>query len=904
MRSLRALLSRMAALFNRSARDRELARELESNLALHTEENLRSGLAPRDARREALLKLGGATAASQIYRERAGLPALESVLSDIRFAFRSLRKNPGFTCVAILSLALGIGANAAIFQVLDAVRLRSLPVPNPHQLARIEIRGGNRGFGITSDNFALSYPLFEQVRDNQQEFSSVLAWSQYVFEIREGAQKYRAEGLLASGSFFDTPQLAPAAGRLFAAADDSAGCASPLVVLSYGEWQRSFGGALSAIGSRYHIGDFAFEIVGVAPKDFSGPEVGRRFDFALPLCATQLFAGGPKNSPLLKRDHFWLAVIGRLKPGASFEQASAQLLAISPGIFGATSPSGYSAAGLDEYRAFRLEAVPAANGISALREKYDASLWVLLGMTGLVLLITCANLTNLMLARASSCQREFSVKLALGASRLRLARQISCESVLLGAAGAAIGILIAQPVSRLLVASIAAESSSLQLDLHADWRILGFASAIALIACVLSGLLPALRSSRAHPGDALKSSGRGNTSSRGGFSYQRVLVAAQVCVSFALVAGALLFVRSFQKMISFDPGFQEEGILLCQFDFSCVPHIDRSAMIPFERQLVDDFRAVPGVQAAGFTTHIFLDGSSWSFATRVGASRASSKFTWIGPGFFDTMRIPVIAGRDISVEDSESSPSVAIVNQAFLRRFFPSGDAIGKTFRHDAEPNYPEAEYQIVGAVADSKYSSVRAAIPPEVFVPYTQNPSPSPSASIFVRSSASLTSLGRSITQDLTRLHPGLEIEPHIFQEQIRAGFIEERLLAAVSGAFGSLAILLACLGLYGVVSYMVARRHREIGIRMALGASKSTVRWMISRESLSLVAVGLAIGVPIALAGGRVVASRLFGIRPADPVTLVAAIALLLSVTAVAAVIPAARASRQDPNVALRDE
>ena len=904
MRSLRALLSRLAALFRKSARDSEFARELESNLALHTDERLRSGLTSREARREALLKLGGATAASQIYRERAGLPALESLLADVRFAFRSLRRNPGVTSVAILSLALGIGANSAIFQILDAVRLRSLPVPNPQRLARIQIRGGNRGFGITDDNLALSYPLFEQVRDNGQQFSRVLAWSQYTFEIRESAQKYRAEGLLASGSFFDTLQLVPAAGRLFNAADDSAGCASPPVVLSYGEWQRSFGGALSAIGGRYHVGDFAFEIIGVAPKNFSGPEVGRRFDFAVPLCVTQLFAGGPKNSPLLKRDHFWLAVLGRLKAGASFEEASAQLLAISPGVFDATIPSGYSTAGIDEYRAFRLEAVPAANGISALREKYDASLWVLLGMTGLVLLITCANLANLMLARASSCQREFSVKLALGASRMRLARQITCESLILGAAGAAIGILIAQPVSRVLVASIAAESSSLQLDLRADWRVLAFASAIALVACVLSGMLPAIRSSHADPGDALKSSGRGNTTSRASFSYQRVLVAAQVCVSFALVAGALLFVRSFQRLVTFNPGFQEEGILLCQFDFSGVPHIDRSARIPFEAQLVDNFRAVPGVQAAGLTTHIFLDGSSWSFATRVGASRASSKFTWISPGFFHTMRIPVVAGRDFSVEDSESSPNVAIVNQAFLRRFFPSGDAIGKTFRHDAEPNYPEAEYQIVGVVADSKYSSVRQTIPPEVFVPYSQNPSPSSSAAVFVRSSGPLASLGRAIAHNLTLLHPGLEIETHIFQEQIRTGFIEERLLAAVSGAFGALAILLACLGLYGVVTYMVARRQREIGIRIALGASKSTVRWMISRESLSLVAVGLAIGVPLALAGGRIVASRLFGIRPADPVTLFAAVALLVSVTAVAAIIPAARASRQDPNGSLHHE
>ena len=904
MKTLRSIFSRLSATVRKKSRDADFARELESHLALHADENLRNGIPPREARREALLKLGGVTSTSQGYRERAGLPGLESLLADLRFAFRTLRKDRAFTSVAILSLALGIGANAAIFQVLDAIRLRSLPVPNPQQLTRIQIRGGNRGFGITSDNFALSYPLFEQVRDHQQSFAGILAWSQYAFEVRQGSQRYRAEGLLASGSFFETLQLVPAAGRFFTAADDSAGCASPPVVLSYGEWQTAFGGALSAIGSRYHVGNFAFEIIGVAPKGFSGPEVGRKFDFAVPLCATQLFAGGPRNSPLLRRDHFWLAVIGRLNPGTSFQQASAQLLSISPGIFEATSPSGYGTAGLEEYRSFRLEAVPAANGISALREKYDAPLCVLLGMTGLILLITCANLANLLLARAHSRQREFSVKLALGASPLRLAQQISCESLLLGVAGAAFGMLIAQPVSRVLTHSFAAESSSLQLDLAPDWRVLCFTSAVALFACVLSSLLPAVRSSHADPGESLRSFGRGNTATRGRFSYQRLLVAAQVCVSFTLVAGALLFVRSFQKMVTFDPGFQEQGILLCQFDFSGVPHIDRSAIIPFERQLVDDFRAVPGVQAAGLSTHVFLDGSSWSFAARVGASRASSKFTWISPGFFDTLRISLLGGRDFTKEDSESSPGVAVVNQAFLRRFFPSGNAIGKTFRHDAEPDYPETEYQIVGVVADSKYSSVRENIPPEVFLPAAQNPSPSPSASIFVRSSAPLAPLGKAISRNVTQLHPGLEIETHDFQDQIRAGFNEERLLAEVSGAFGALAILLACLGLYGVVSYMVARRFREIGIRMALGASRSAVRWMISRESIALVAVGLAIGVPTALAAGRVVASRLFGIHPADPVTLLSAIALLLVVTAVAALVPAARASRQDPNVALRHE
>src|SRR5579859_2355258 len=446
----------------------------------------------------------------------------ESLVQDVRFAVRTLRKSWGFTLTAVLTLALGIGANTAIFQLLDAVRLRSLPVANPGALAGVQVKSGNRGFGITTtDNeTSLTYPLWEQIRLHQQVFSSVFAWADSgSASLGEGAQMRRAHGLWVSGETFAALGLHPLRGRFFTEQDDRPGCGAPGAVISYGLWQSEFGGQDSAIGSKLMVDGRSTEVIGVAPRSFFGLEVGKNFDFAAPFCSVETYF--PGLGTLARPDYFWMHVWGRLKPGVTLQQASFQLSSMSPGVIEATLPKGYGPTPLAIYRSFRLIAFPAGNGISSLRQSYDTSLLLLLTITGLVLLIACANLGNLMLVRAGAREREMAVRLALGASRWRLIRQLLSEGLLLAAGGAALGIALAQIFSRGLIRFLSGEGDGIRLDLSLDWRVLLFTGWIAAGTCLIFGLVPAFRSSGAKPGAALKSGSRGTTAGRESFSFPR-----------------------------------------------------------------------------------------------------------------------------------------------------------------------------------------------------------------------------------------------------------------------------------------------------------------------------------------------------------------------------------------------
>src|SRR5256885_14999850 len=437
--------------------------------------------------------------------------------------------------------------------------------PKPQELARIQIRNGNGGFFLSLDDYDVSYPLWEETRAHQQAFSGMFAWASQWLRLGEGAQARRASALVVSSEIFSTLQVQPVTGRLFRREDDQPGCAAPGVVLGYGFWQSNFGGQHTAIGSRMVVNDVSLEVIGVAPATFSGVEVGKRFDLAVPICALSVLHSGDRFFQRL--DYSWLIVMGRLKPGWTLAQASDYLSAISPGLFEATVPTGYAAASLERYKKFRLEAISARNGVSSLREQYEAPLWLLLGITGLVLLIACANLTNLMLARASARQREFAVRLALGASRGRLIRQLLSEGLVLAVAGATLGVALAAAFSRSLVRLISTEGNQMQLNLNVDWSVLAFVAAIAVLTCAIFGLAPALRSSRAEPGAALKAGSRGMAAGTERFSFQRMLVVSQIAVSLVLVVGALLFVRSFRNLMSVDPGFRERDILITFINF-------------------------------------------------------------------------------------------------------------------------------------------------------------------------------------------------------------------------------------------------------------------------------------------------------------------------------------------------
>jgi predicted permease len=888
---------RLRSLLRRGAVERELGRELRFHLDQEAEKNVRLGLTPETAQPAAVRRLGAMAQIQDECRDMRRTRYIEGFLRDLQYACRTLAKAPAFTLAAIATLTLGTGANTAIFQLLDAVRLRTLPVFEPERLAQIEIPGKG-GFGISHYSDNLSYALFEQIREHQQAFSDVFAWNSGYTDMRTGraAEARRASVLAVSGEFFATLGLSPAAGRLFRKDDDLRGCPAPTVVLSYGYWQSEFGGSQSAIGAHLVVQDHPLEIIGAAPAGFAGPETGPQFDLALPLCSFSVLHNGD-TAPFDRRDYSWLNLMGRLKPGWTIGRATEHLRAISPSLMQATAPSGYSRRSLERYLHFRLEAISGATGVSRLREEYDRSLWLLLGLTALVLLIACANLSNLMLARAGAREREFAVRLALGAGRGRLIRQTLTEGLLLSAVGAALGLALAAVLSRSIVRFLETGGNRLSLDLTLGWRMLAFSAGVTSLVCILLSLAPALRAARGQAAEAMKASGRGLTADRSRFGFQRLLVVVQVSISLMLVAGAFLFVSSFRRLATMDPGFRAEGVLEVNFELGRQSH-------EVLRQLLAEVQATPQVESAAATTSFIIGSGSWSLGIRNDPMSRESRFTWVSPGFFGTLGTPILAGRDFSASDSRSSPKVALVNEMFAQTFLPGMNPIGKTFRTAAEPNYPEAEYEIVGLVKNTRYFSLQSAEQPIAYGPIAQFPPDVVGDMIFIRSSSPLAAVEAAVRRRIAAWRPEAGTQFTAFKQKISDSLMRERLLAALAGFFGVLAALLASIGLYGVLAYQTVRRHGEIGIRLALGATGGQIMQMVLREAAALVLAGLVIGVVSSLALGQAAASLLFGISPRDPVQLGAAAAALAAAAAIGSVIPTRNASRLDPINALRDE
>jgi len=569
----------------------------------------------------------------------------------------------------------------------------------------------------------------------------------------------------------------------------------------------------------------------------------------------------------------------------------------------ATIPPGYAAASLALYRKFQLAAYPGGNGISGLRQIYDTSLQLLLGTTALVLLIACANLANLMLARASTREREMAVRLALGATRWQLIRQLLSESLLLAAAGAALGLVFARVFSKGLVKFLSTETDVVHLDLSIDWRVVLFTGATAILTCVLFGLAPAFRSSRVQPGDALKGGSRGTTPSRERFSFQRLLVVSQLAISVVLLVGALLFVRSFWNLIKVDPGFREEGILITYLDFRRL-NLPTERFTPFIRELLAQVHTIPQVESAATSTHIPLNGSSWNLGIRVGALEGPSKFTWVSPEYFKTMQMALLAGRHFTDGDTEKAPRVAIVNETFARRYLAGENPIGKIIRTNPEAEYTAAEYQIVGLIKDTKYGELREPTPPISFAPASQFPAVGPWAIMFVRFASRPPAVMAALRETFAHINPAISMEFHVFETEIANGLMRERLMAVLSGFFGGVAALLAMVGLYGVISYIIAMRRNEIGIRMALGASHQNVIGIILRQTFHLLAVGVTLGLLLSFALTRGAGSLLFGLQPNDPLSLIGAALFLVGVALIASYVPARRPSRLDPMIALRYE
>ena len=829
------------------------------------------------------------------------------MIKDFSFALRMLRKSPGFTAVAVLSLALGIGANTAIFQLLDVVRLKTLPVKAPQELAEVRIvdMDGARGSFSTRYN-AVTNPIWENLRGRQQGFSGIAAWGTATFNLAQGGETRPGKALWVSGDFFNVMGVQPMLGRLLAASDDQRGCSSPGVVISHAFWQKEYGGESNVLGRKITLANHPFEIIGVTPPSFFGLEVGRNFDLALPICADAIISGA-KHS-LDSGTTWWLMVTGRLKPGWSVQQASSNLLAISPELFQTTLPANYPPVSVDRYRAFKLEAVNVASGYSTLREDYERPLWLLFGIAGLVLIIACANLANLLLARASVREREMAVRQALGASRWRLIRQLLAESLSLAIVGAAIGALLAQYLSRFLVSFLNTSGNNVFLELGVDWRVLGFAAGTAALTSVLFGLTPALRATRIEPGAAMKASGRGLTAGRERFSLRRTLVVVQVALSLVLVAGALLFSRSLNRLQTVDTGFRQDGILVTQAGFTSLG-IAPDRRLSFKRQMLDGIRAIPGVDAAAETNILPLSGNGWGNDVWLDGTDTQRKlpvsFSQISPNYFQTFDVPLLAGRDFNDHDAVNAPKVAIVNETLARKLLDGVNPIGQRFRKEATPSSPEIVYEIVGLVKDTKYEDLRESFGPIAYLPNSQEPGETNTGvQILIHSNLPPAQLTASVKRVMAEINPAISMKFINFKLMIEESMVRDRLMATLSGFFGLLALLLASIGLYGILSYGVASRTKEIGIRMALGARSREVLSLILREALLLVLVGVLLGLPVVFGATRFASSLLFGLTPTDPLSLGVAALLLFAVAFVAGYLPARRATKVDPLVALRYE
>lgn len=685
----------------------ELDCELQYPLAEMVDDLISAGMSEREAVYEARRRLGNYSIQKERTRDMNVAAWLEATRADVVYGARQLKLNPGFAAIAILSLALGIGANTAIFQVVNAIRLKTLPVKNPQQLVSIDFaKGAARAGNWSSRSANFTYAQWEQLRAQQQAFTGVLAWSAAQMNLANGGEPHFAQALYVSGNFFTELGVRAAVGRTFTAKDDGAACTVAAVV-SYPFWQREMGGTPGVLGKTVSLDGHALPIIGVTPPSFFGVEVGYQYDVAVPLCADRVFAEDGK-SRIPERTSWWLSFMGRLKPGWTAAQATAQLRAISPSIMRETLPASYKPDLAKRYLSNKLEASDADNGVSGLRQQYDRPLWLMMATAGLVLLIACANLANLLLARPTVREPEIAVRLAIGASRWRLIRQLMAESLLLAVTGALLGVGLAVVLSRLLVAFISTSDNPIFVDVALDWKVLAFTGGLAVVTCLLFGLLPALRATYLSPVAAMRSGGRSVTAGRDRFSIRQALVATQVALSLVLLVGAFLFVRSLHNLMNADNGFQASGMLTVGVDFSKA-HYPKERRLSVYRDLQERLAAIPGVLSVGEVGWTPVSGSGWD--NLVGPDKLPAEgsgkdcnFNRAGPGYFKTMDTRLLAGRDFNFHDTRSSAKVAIVNQAFAQKVFGGANPVGRTFHLQQGAGQPEPLFQIVGLVENTKY--------------------------------------------------------------------------------------------------------------------------------------------------------------------------------------------------------
>jgi predicted permease len=843
-------------------------------------------------------ELGNLTRVAEEARAAWGWTWLEQLYRDVQYAVRTIRHNIGFTATVVLSLALGIGANTAIFSLIDALMLRWLPVNNPQELVQLKLHSG-RAAMRAGESF--SNAIVAALAEQKDIFSNVCGFSSALFDVGPRGSISRVRGAWVTGGYYETLGLNPASGRLLEPADDRPE-ASPVAVISYGYWERQFASDPDVIGRSITVNGVPVTIAGVSPRGFQGANVGAVANITIATAALPRLE--PASASLLGPGNFWLTALARPRTGVSVVQSKAHLAAVWPQMSERVISSGWPAFQRKEMAESNFELAPGGTGYTYLRERFRTPLLVLMAVTALVLLIACANAASLLLARASARQREISVRLAIGAGSGRIVRQLLTESTFLSLLGAALGVFLAWITSRFLVDILAGGGHSavpnpIAFDLTPNWHVLGFASAVAIANGMLFGLAPAFQTTAIGGSRVLKDDTR---ITRARSRLLSSLVAAQVALSLLLLVGAGLFARTLQNLTNVDPGFRREGVLLVEVDGQREGYRD-ARLTAFYRGLLDRVRQVPGMVSASISSHTPLSGATWTEAVvpkgQPLPERDNAVFIAAGPGFFATMQTPLISGRDFDERD-QGSPNVAIVNQAFAANYYPNRNPVGQYL--SATVTRPASDLQIVGVVKDVNTRSLRLPPRPTVYVSYFQR---APRAdALVIRAAGSLSQASSAIRKELQPSFPNTSLDILPLTDQVGRTLVQERLMANVASGFGVLGLALTCVGLYGLLGYSVVRRTKEIGIRMALGAQPRGVLWMIAGRALRLVALGVSLGLPAAWVGSRWLRSMLFGLTPTDPVVIAGAIVLLGMAGMLAAYFPARKATRVDPTTALRHE
>jgi predicted permease len=908
MQRLLELFRRIRMLVHRDQFQSELEEEMRLHLDLREQEHCEAGLSRPAAHQAAYRRFGNPTAIKEKSHMTWGWDWLEDFLEDIRYGFRSMLRSPALTAVALLSLALGIGANTAIFSFLDAVMLRSLPVKDPSQLVLL---GEGDDAGVTDDygsTTLYSYPFYRLMQQKNAVFSDVAAIFSTENRVhgtidgRDEVEEMRVD--LVSGTYFPTLGVQPALGRAFTDEDDNTEGDHPVVVVSYAWWKRVLAGDPAVLNRKIKLGTTIFTIVGVAPPEFFGTKVGEAPDIWVPLSMMKSVPPGFNGY----KDDFYqsMLLLGRLKPGVSREQAISNVNVLYQQITRAFPDANLIPRNIAKLNRAHVVLTPMATGLSSLRHRFSDPLKILMGVTTLVLLIACANIANLLLARSTTRAREFAVRQALGAGRIRLVRQLLTESLLLAVVGGALGVGLAAFADRLLLRMISGGADMIPLDVSINLRLLLFNLAVTVATALLFGIVPALRGTRIELTDALKD-GRGPASGTSRSPIGKVLIIAQVAISLVLTVGAILFIRSLVNLTNVDTGFNREGVLRLEVDSNVTGlKSDDPRMIGMFQQIEERVSALPGVKAASFASFVFGQGS-WNTFIFVPGTEANEninvKHNVIGNDYFAALQIPLLAGRMFGSQDTSTSHRVAIISERMAKDLFPPGvNPIGQHYYTTLDPK-PDADIEVVGIVKDVKFRNLQE--PPQ-YIDYMPNPQhPWGYGSLAVRYNGDFNNISNEVQQAIHSINHTLPISRiTTLDQQVARSITNQRLVAQLSAFFGLLAVFLSSIGIYGLMSYIVSRRTNEIGIRIAIGATRANVRWLVMREIVLLVAIGIAIGIPATLGGNRVVANMLFGMNGISWWSLAGSVAGLLFVALLAGYLPAKRASRVDPMVALRYE